>query len=46
MTPEKRLDICKECEFYRQSMSQCKKCMCIMKIKVHFKNAKCPMEKW
>lgn len=46
MTPDERLAICRQCEWYRKSISQCKKCMCIMKIKVHLANARCPLEKW
>lgn len=46
MTAHDRLEVCKSCEWYRSVISQCKKCRCIMKVKVHLKDAKCPLEKW
>jgi len=41
-----RLDICKNCEFYRARTNQCKKCGCFMKLKATLENAKCPLGKW
>lgn len=41
-----RLEICKQCVFYRPKTNQCKKCGCFMKLKTTLANAKCPMGKW
>jgi len=46
MTASERYAICKECKWFRSSISQCKKCMCIMKLKVHLKSASCPIGNW
>ena len=43
---KKRLEICKECEYYTQSTSKCAKCGCFMKAKALLKNSECPIEKW
>jgi hypothetical protein len=44
--PEERIAICEQCEWYRKSIAQCKKCMCLMKLKTRLKSAKCPIGKW
>lgn len=44
--PEERYAICKECKWFRSSTKQCKKCYCIMPLKVLLKNAHCPIKKW
>jgi hypothetical protein len=41
-----RLEICKQCEFYRERTNQCKKCGCFMKLKTSLEHAKCPIGKW
>ena len=41
-----RLDICRQCEFFRARTEQCKKCKCFMKLKTRLKNAHCPINKW
>ena len=43
---EKRLDICKNCEFLFTPTNQCKKCGCFMNIKTKMRNASCPINKW
>lgn len=42
----KRLDVCKNCEFYIKLTHQCKKCGCIMNVKTKLAHATCPMGKW
>jgi len=41
-----RLDICNSCDFFSNAMKQCKKCGCIMPLKVKLGNAECPVGKW
>jgi hypothetical protein len=41
-----RLEICKQCEFFRQKSQTCKKCGCFMKLKTTLEHAKCPIGKW
>jgi hypothetical protein len=41
-----RLEICKQCEFFRQKSQTCKKCGCFMKLKTTLEHAKCPIKKW
>lgn len=41
---EKRLSICKQCEFYINE--RCSKCGCFMSVKTHLKAASCPVNKW
>jgi hypothetical protein len=43
---EKRLDICKNCEFFFTPTNQCKKCGCFMNIKTKISHASCPINKW
>jgi hypothetical protein len=43
---EERLNICKACPEYIKSTHQCKKCGCIMNLKVKLANANCPIKKW
>ena len=42
----KRMEICKNCEFYAHLTHQCKKCGCIMNLKTKLLHATCPMSKW
>lgn len=41
-----RLDICKACPYYISLTHQCKKCGCVMNLKVKLEGAKCPIGKW
>lgn len=41
-----RLEICKQCEFFRKQTQTCKKCGCFMKLKTTLEKAKCPVGKW
>jgi hypothetical protein len=43
---KKRYEICKSCPEFFKSTRQCKKCGCVMSIKVHIKEATCPLDKW
>jgi len=43
---EERLSICQSCEFYNAASHRCKACGCFMKVKVLFKQSKCPHNKW
>ena len=41
---KKRLDICEECEYYKNYF--CKKCGCVMAVKTKYKFMSCPVGKW
>jgi len=41
-----RLKLCKNCEFYTEQHSRCKKCGCFMQVKIKILVAKCPIGKW
>lgn len=41
-----RLEICKQCDFYKPRTNQCRKCGCFMKLKTSLERAKCPIGKW
>jgi hypothetical protein len=43
---EFRLNICKACPEYIKTTHQCKKCGCIMNLKVKLPHASCPLNKW
>ena len=43
---EQRLAICRECEFFRPRVEQCKKCGCFMKLKTKLEHSHCPIHKW
>lgn len=43
---ERRYSICKSCPELIKVTSQCKKCGCFMKAKVHLEKATCPLGKW
>lgn len=48
-TYQKRLDICRACEFIRILPvvgEQCQKCGCMMKVKAKIAHVKCPIDKW
>ena len=42
----RRMDICRSCEFFRPKTETCKKCGCFMKMKTKLSNANCPIGKW
>ena len=42
---ERRFDHCRECPFLNFN-NQCRKCGCMMNIKVKIKGAKCPIGIW
>jgi hypothetical protein len=42
---EKKLTICENCQEYVKLTKHCKKCMCIMPLKVKFKGSNCPLGK-
>jgi hypothetical protein len=41
-----RLNLCKSCTHYIKTTHQCKKCGCIMNLKVKLADAECPIGKW
>jgi hypothetical protein len=41
-----RLAICEECPHLLNLTKQCKKCGCVMPLKVKLKEAQCPVGKW
>lgn len=43
---ERRLEICRTCEFFVSITQQCKKCGCIMPAKASLPNASCPVHYW
>ena len=43
---EKRLSICKSCEFFDAAQERCAKCGCYLKIKTYLKAEKCPINRW
>lgn len=45
-TKNSRLEICKSCEFFNESLYQCKQCGCFLKIKTSWATEKCPIDKW
>ncbi len=43
---DERFSICKECPYHNKITDQCKKCGCFLRLKVIFKDQKCPIGKW
>lgn len=43
---QRRLDICKSCQFFRESDERCSKCGCFLSKKTYLKAEKCPVGKW
>jgi hypothetical protein len=41
-----RLDICKACPEFLNLTHQCKKCGCLMNLKVKLQDSGCPIGKW
>jgi hypothetical protein len=46
LDPNTRYAICLQCPFFFTPTRQCKKCLCIMPIKVRVRKARCPVGKW
>ena len=42
----KRLDICKGCEYLKESSMRCGKCGCLLEHKAKWKTTDCPESKW
>lgn len=45
-TLQRRVDICKSCEFFDSEKTRCLKCGCYLNIKAGWQEAKCPLNKW
>jgi hypothetical protein len=43
---ERRLAICKECEFFQASPLKCRKCGCFLQLKTRLETEHCPIGKW
>lgn len=41
-----RLNICKSCEHFNESLHQCRHCGCFLQIKTSWATEKCPLDKW
>ena len=41
-----RLDICKGCEYLKESSMRCGKCGCLLEHKAKWKTTDCPIHKW
>jgi hypothetical protein len=37
---------CHNCEFYTRFTKQCKKCGCLVALKISFSESSCPINKW
>jgi uncharacterized paraquat-inducible protein A len=42
----RRLSICKGCEFFNSQQERCGKCGCYMAVKTYMKAERCPVGKW
>lgn len=43
---EERLNICRSCNFFNDTVYQCKLCGCFLQIKTSWASEKCPINKW
>ena len=43
---DRRMAICRSCEFLKRPAEQCSKCGCFMKLKSKIERAHCPIHKW
>lgn len=43
---DKRMEICRSCEYFRERTTQCKKCGCFMRFKTAMLKSSCPIGKW
>ncbi len=42
----RRLSICRGCEFFNAGAQRCQKCGCFLSVKTYLKAEKCPVGKW
>lgn len=45
-TVQKRLAICRECEWFDAERATCKQCGCLMSVKAEWAEQSCPIGKW
>jgi len=45
-TYNKRISICKKCEYFIELTKQCKHCFCFLPIKARNVKGQCPIKKW
>ena len=43
---ERRIGICKGCDYFDDKRNRCKKCGCLLAAKLRVRNARCPVGKW
>lgn len=43
---KERMDICRECDHFSKTTTQCGMCGCIMPLKTTLAPASCPIDKW
>lgn len=43
---QKRLDVCKSCEFLTKLTQQCSKCGCFVAMKTKYRSSECDAKKW
>ena len=43
---EKRINICKSCEFFNSDFNKCNNCGCFLEYKASWNSEKCPVDKW
>jgi len=43
---QQRMQICQDCEHFRQILRTCARCGCFMPAKTTLRGAKCPEDKW
>ncbi len=43
---DKRMEICRQCEHFKERTTQCTKCGCFMRFKTAMMSASCPAGKW
>jgi len=43
---EKRLEICRSCEYYDEKQIRCRQCGCFLEHKAQFALDSCPLDKW
>lgn len=42
----RRLEICRDCEFFESSSTRCLKCGCFLNLKTRLESEHCPIGKW
>jgi len=43
---KRRMDICKQCEFFAKEDVRCRQCGCFLEQKTSLTSAKCPLNRW